>query len=86
MTKYIDPQLLGLPPQTIVEEINQKTLAIVINRKSRIIMADGMKILAKAVKIKQVKLGCKVVLKATAPLCSKTLEYLADHGIEVITD
>ena len=84
MTNYIDPQSLGLLPRTVVEEIDTKTLAIVINRKSRIIMADGRKILAKAEKIKQAKPGCKVVLKTTAPLCKKTLQYFADHGIGVI--
>jgi hypothetical protein len=84
MTNYIDPQSLGLPPRTVVEEIDTNTLAIVINRKSRIIMADGRKILAKAKKMKQAKPGCKVALKTSAPLCSKTLQYFADHGIAVI--
>ena len=46
MIKYIDPTSLGLPSRTTVEEIDSNTLAIVIQRKSRIIMADGIKILA----------------------------------------
>ena len=86
MVKTIDPKSLGMSARTVIEEIDQKTLAIVINRKSRIIMADGRKILAKATKIKEAKPGCKVMLKTTAPVCSKTLKYLAGQGIEIIRD
>ncbi len=83
MTVYLDPQSLGLPPRTIVTEIAPDTIAIVINRKSRVVMADGKKIVAKADKIKKTKPGRKVMLKTSAPLCSKTLLFLADNGIEV---
>ena len=83
MTVYLDPQSLGLPPRTIVTEIAPDTIAIVINRKSRVVMADGKKIVAKADKIKKIKPGRKVMLKTSAPVCSKTLLFLADNGIEV---
>ena len=83
MTVYLDPQSLGLPPRTIVVEIAPDTIAIVINRKSRVVMADGKKIVAKADKIKKTKPGRKVMLKTSAPVCSKTLVFLADNGIEV---
>lgn len=83
MTVYLDPQSLGLPPRTIVVEIAPDTIAIVINRKSRVVMADGKKIVAKADKIKKIKPGRKVILKTSAPVCSKTLLFLADNGIEV---
>lgn len=83
MTVYLDPQSLGLPPRTIVTEIAHDTIAIVINRKSRVVMADGKKIVAKADKIKKTKPGRKVILKTYAPVCSKTLLFLADNGIEV---
>jgi len=83
MTVYLDPQSLGLPPRTIVVEIAPDTIAIVINRKSRVVMADGKKIVAKADKINKTKPGRKVMLKTSAPVCSKTLLFLADNGIEV---
>lgn len=83
MTVFLDPQSLGLPPRTIVVEIAPDTIAIVINRKSRVVMADGKKIVAKADKIKKTKPGRKVMLKTSAPVCSKTLLFLADNGIEV---
>ena len=72
MTNFVDPKLFDLPPHTKIEEINSNTLAIVINRKSRIIMADGRKILAKAAKIKQSKPSSKVLLKTSAPVCTRT--------------
>ncbi|UCD65388.1 MAG: hypothetical protein JSW69_04995 [Deltaproteobacteria bacterium] len=86
MTDYVDPKSLGLHPRLLVAEIDKNTLAIVINRKSRIIMADGKKILANITKIKKAKPGKKVIVKTTAPVCSKTLQYLGDQGIEVIRD
>jgi hypothetical protein len=84
VTKFMDPVAFGLHPRTSVEVVDEATLAIVINRKSRIIMADGRKILAKAAKIKEAKPGCRVMLKTTAPVCGKTLQFLANQGIEVL--
>jgi hypothetical protein len=84
MAKYIDPRSLGLPSRTIVEEIDTKTLAIVIKCKSRIIMADGIKILAKVAAIKTARPRVTVVLKTTAPICSKTLKCFEVNGLEVI--
>jgi hypothetical protein len=86
MAKTIDPKSLGLSARTVVEAIDQNILAIVINRKSRIIMADGRKILDKSATIKEAKPGCQIMLKTTAPVCSKTLKFLADQGIKVIRD
>jgi hypothetical protein len=84
MPVYLDPQPFGLQPRTIIEEIDCNTIAIVIHRKSRIIMADGKKILVKAEKITNAKPGRKVILKTSAPVCRKTLQYLAVNGIEII--
>jgi hypothetical protein len=86
MAKTIDPKSLGLSVRTVVEAIDQNILAIVINRKSRIIMADSRKILDKSATIKEAKPGCQIMLKTTAPVCSKTLKFLADQGIKVIRD
>jgi hypothetical protein len=86
MEQNLNSQTLGLHPRTIVEQIGQHAIAIVMKRKSRIIMADGKKILATAEKIKKAKPGFRVLLKTSAPVCSKTIEYLADNGIELIPD
>ena len=86
MTKYLDPKSLGLPSRTTVEEVNKDTLAIVIKRKSRIIMADGIKILSKTTQIKAAKPNMDVILKTTTPVCSKTLQLFENNGLEVIKD
>ncbi|MEA3547922.1 MAG: hypothetical protein U9R66_09685 [Thermodesulfobacteriota bacterium] len=83
MPKYIYPKEFGLPSRTVVEKIAADTLAIVIDRKSRIIMADGRKILEKAGKIRQEKPAMKIILKSSAPVCSKTNKFLSEHGIDV---
>lgn len=79
----IDPRRFGLPARTTLEEIDDQTLALVINRKSRIIMADGRKILEKIEKIKKVRTDVRVTLKTSAPVCSKTSAFLSTHGIQV---
>jgi len=86
MEKNLDSQNLGLHHRTIVEQIGQHAIAIVVKRKSRIIMADGKKILATAEKIKKAKPDFRVLLKTSAPVCSKTIQYLADNGIELTPD
>ena len=47
-------------------------------------MADGRKINDNVTKIKKTKPDKRVILKTTAPVCSKTLQFLADQGIEVL--
>ena len=86
MPKYIDPKSLGLPARTNVEEIDSNTLALIILRKSRIIMADGSKILAKVAQIKSARTGINVVLKTNAPICSKTLKLFESEGLELIIE
>ena len=86
MTQYLDPKSLGLRAKTTVEVIDGSTLAIVIKRKSRIIMADGIKILAIVTKIKSAKPGKDVILKTTTPICSKTLQLFENKGLEIIKE
>ena len=74
----------GLPARTVLEQIDNNTIAIVINRKSRIIMADGKKIAEKAQKIQSIISSSAVVLKTTAPVCSKTVNYLQSAGVRVV--
>ncbi|MDH3330175.1 MAG: hypothetical protein OEM01_13165 [Desulfobulbaceae bacterium] len=75
----------GLPPRIVLEQVDSNTVAIVIKRKSRIIMADGRKIVAQAEKIQKSRPEVNVALKTTAPVCSKTKKFLTDEGIQVIS-
>ena len=81
--KKLDPKKFGLPGRTIIEEIGKDHLVLVIDRKSRLIMADGKKILTKAEKIRGRRPGCQVSLSTTAPVCSKTVKFLSEHNIEI---
>jgi hypothetical protein len=79
----IDPKQFGLSSKTVIEQVSKNNFAIIISRKSRVIMADGKKLLAKAEAIKDLKSNAKVSLKISAPLCSKTKKFLEDHGISI---
>ena len=84
MNSRLDPKQFGLPPRTVIEQLEGDTIALVISRKSRIIMADGQKILEKLRKIRATQPQIKVALKTTAPVCSKTKTFLESEGIQVI--
>jgi len=84
MGNIIDPKKFGLHPRTVLEDIGKNRFAIVIMRKSRIIMSDGKKILEKAQKIKEDHPKARISLKTSAPLCSKTVAFLKEHKIEII--
>lgn len=81
MNTRLDPKTFGLSARTVVEQVDDMTLAIVIDRKNRIIMADGKKILEKAGKIKNTHPDKKILLKSSAPICSKTIRMLENEGI-----
>ena len=82
----IDPAKYGLPSRTHLQSMNENHLALVINRKSRIIMSDGRKIMAKIEKIKSIQKNIKVSVKTNAPVCSKTLAYLKENQVDVISE
>ena len=84
MSRIIDPKEFGMPPRTVLEQTGSDTIFIVIKRKSRIIMADGKKLVEKARKIQKVRPEVNVMLKTSAPVCSKTLLFFAEEGIGVI--
>jgi hypothetical protein len=84
MTNIINPEEFGLPRKTLIEEVGKHHLAIVINRKSRVIMSDGKKILEKAEKIRKLQPNIIVSLRISAPLCRKTRTFLEEHGIDVV--
>ena len=80
----IDPQKFGLHHATRLEQTGERHFVIVINRKSRIIMQDGRKILDKAARIAAKVPGATVSLRTNAPVCSKTRALLAENQVELI--
>ena len=78
----LDPKKYGLNTRVVLIGNDQKEIIIVIDRKSRIIMKDGIKIMDQARKIR-LQEKTTIGVKTNAPVCSKTKQYLQKKGIEV---
>ena len=81
--KFIDPQKFGLTKRVKLCNAGKEGVDIIIERKSRLIMKDGIKIIATANQIKGSKKIKTVSLKTSAPVCSKTKSLLIKNNIEV---
>ena len=57
-------------------------IGIIIDRKNRIIMSDGLRILNLAKKINEIQ-NTKIRLYTSAPICSKTIEFLKKNNIDI---
>ena len=80
--KKIDPKLYGLHSRITLRK-NKKNIYIVINRKSRIIMKDGHRILEIVKKIRDSETGKNVSVLSGAPVCSKTQKFLTENNISI---
>jgi hypothetical protein len=84
MSDHVDPKKFGLSSRTVIEKSSAHHFFIVLIRKSRIVMSDGIKLLNKINKMKQVDGSMKVRIKTTAPVCSKTRVFLKKHDIDIV--
>ena len=84
MKSLIDPKIYGLPGRTVIQKIKKNHFALVKDRKSRIIMKDGIKILEQAGKIWESSPEIKISILTSAPLCSKTIDFLNDNKISIL--
>ncbi len=80
----IDPTIYGLSVRTNLVKIDEHLTAIVIDRKSRILMKDFDKIKHISKNIQQRDEQKKIVVATSAPMCSKTLSALKEENISVI--
>ena len=80
----LDPKTFNLNNRVVIEE-EKNTLTLVVNRKSRIIMKDGRRLLDQ---VRQIKKFSKkpVLIFTTAPVCSKTKGFLNNNGVEIIQE
>ncbi len=78
----LDPKKYGLSKKVVLTEKDQKEIIISIDRKSRIIMKDGIRIVDQARQI-QLQEQKTISVKTSAPVCSKTKQYLQKKGIAV---
>ena len=83
MNTKIDPEIFGLSPRTILEKEKNKYY-IVINRKSRIIMKDSLRLLQMVTTIQKKANTKNVAIKTTAPVCSKSIAFFKENKIELI--
>ena len=83
--KQLDSSTLGLSKRTQVSVDRDHNYYIIKNIKSRIIMKDGKKIVEIASTIRN-QTNKRVFLATTAPICSKTKNYLISKNIQIVTD
>jgi len=82
--KKIDPKKYNLPHRVNIQINKKNELFYIIDRKSRIIMKDGVKIFNHVQEIRKKDLSIKIILKTTAPVCSKTKIFLVEKGVEFV--
>jgi len=83
--KIVNSNKFGLSGRTILGVDNKNNHYIIKNIKSRIIMETGQKINEIANKIRSKTKG-SVFLATTAPVCSKTKQYLEEKKTNIISD
>ena len=82
--KRIDPKKFNLSKKVVIEKTTS-SLSIIINRKTRIIMKDGRRLLEQANQIKKVS-NKPISIFTTAPVCSKTKAFLSNNNVEIIQE
>ena len=81
MKEQLDSEKFGLSKRVELLKLGQNHIGIVKNRKSRIIMADGRKLLEIAECIRKINPNYKISIITNAPVCSKTTALLKEHSI-----
>ena len=82
--QLIDPRTYNLPPRTKLLQDNEGSLFVLIDRKSRVVMKDGHRVVKIAKDIKKVNQNKKISLLTSAPVCSKTKKFLLKCSIPVL--
>ena len=81
--KRIDPKKYNLNSRaTLYKKMDD--IFIIIDRKSRIIMKDGYRISEQAKSVWTKDPGIRITVATSAPICTKTKEYLRQVNIEVL--
>ena len=81
--KNIDPRKYNLSPRIRLQQNSINDLFIVIDRKSRIIMKDGYRIVEIVNSIQSAEKNSAVSVLTSAPMCSKTRQFLSERKIEI---
>ena len=81
--KNIDPTQYNLSSRVDLRQGRSGGLLIVIDRKSRIIMKDGTRVLEMVKKINKIDPKKNISVQTSAPICSKTKKLLLENSIMV---
>ena len=79
----IDPKKYNLSPRLNLQQNKLNELFIIVDRKSRIIMKDGHRILKMVNRIQSIEKDRHVSVLTSAPVCSKTRTFLSDNAVLV---
>jgi hypothetical protein len=77
----INPKIYSINSRISIFRTTNGGVLVMINRKSRIIMKDGHKIIENVKKINKIEKDVKITIKIKAPLCSKTKTFLEKKGV-----
>ena len=81
--KKVDPIQYNLHSRVDLRQDKEGALFIVVDRKSRIIMKDGHRILEMVNTISREDQSKKVSIRTSAPVCSKTKKFLLESGVVI---
>ena len=81
--RKVDPRVFNLSNRLNIQENDKKDVFFIVDRKSRIIMKDGIRIFNQIQKVKEKRRNARFFLKTSAPVCSKTKKYLNQRNIEI---
>jgi hypothetical protein len=81
--RKVDPRVFNLSNRINIQENDNNDIFFIIDRKSRIIMKDGIRISNQIQKVKEKRRNARFFLKTSAPICSKTKKYLNQRNIEI---
>ena len=81
--RKVDPKTFNLSNRINIQENDKKDVFFIVDRKSRIIMKDGIRIFNQIQKVKEKRRNARFFLKTSAPICSKTKKYLNLRNIEI---
>ena len=79
--KNIDPTQYNLSSRVDLRQDRSGGLLIIIDRKSRIIMKDGIRVLEMVKKINKIDAKKNISVRTSAPICSKTKKLLLENNI-----
>ena len=79
--KKLDPRKYGLSSRIKLSQNIKREIFLEIDRKSRVVMKDGLRIFDIAEKVKETEQQSSFFLITSAPVCSKTKLYLKGKNI-----